>query len=65
MTNTTTTPPNLITAIFPITGNEASLTKAAVSFGVVAYPESNVIFFEGNLKDYLTLTETLIGGVTA
>ena len=65
MMNATTTPPDITRAIFPIKGNEAALTEAAISFGVIAFPETNVILFEGNLKDYHALKETLIGGVTA
>lgn len=63
--NTNITPPNLIRAIFPIKGNEASVTSAAISHGVIAYPNSNIIFYEGPLSEYHSLKTILTGGVTA
>ena len=63
--NTTETPPNHIKAIFPVKGNEKAVTKAALSHGIVAYPESNILLFEGNLSDYHNLKDILRGGVTA
>lgn len=63
--NTNKTPPNMIRAIFPIKGNEASVTSAAISHGVIAYPKSNILFYEGPLSDYHSLRNKLIGGVTA
>lgn len=63
--NATTTPPNPTRAIFPINGNEAQVTNAAILFGIIAYPETNVILFEGNIKDYHSLRKILVGGVTA
>ena len=66
MINTENTPPNnFVKAIFPIRGNEKSVTKAAISHGIIAYPESNILFFEGNLSDYHDLKDILRGGVTA
>ena len=63
--NAKITPPNLIRAIFPIKGNEASVTSAALSHGIVAYPKSNILFYEGPLSEYRSLRDKLIGGVTA
>ena len=63
--NATTTSPNTVKAIFPVKGNESSVTSAAISHGVIAYPESNILLFEGNLKDYYNLKDILSGGVIA
>lgn len=63
--NTVSTPPNCIKAIFPVKGNEKSVTKAAISHGIIAYPETNILLYEGNLKDYYILKQTLVGGVIA
>ena len=65
MMNTTTTPPEHIAAIFPIKGNETSITEAALKFGIIAYPQFNVVHFIGTLNDYHKLKQLLKGGVTA
>ena len=64
-TKNNTPPINFIRAIFPISGNEAAVTKAALSHGITAFPESNILLFEGNLKDFYSLKELLHGGVIA
>lgn len=63
--NTNITPPNMIRAIFPIKGNETAVTSVAISHGVIAYPDSNILFYEGPLSEYHSLRDKLIGGVTA
>ena len=66
MINTENTPPNnFVKAIFPVKGNETAVNNAAISFGIVAYPEKNILLFEGNLSDYHSLKDILRGGVTA
>lgn len=59
------TPPDNVRAIFPLKGNEANLTAAAISYGVVAYPDSNKILYEGNVVDLNALKTLLVGGVSA
>lgn len=59
------TPPDIVRALFPIKGNEAKLTDAAIRFGVVAYPNSNIILYEGDIASLRALKDLLVGGVTA
>lgn len=59
------TPPDIIRAIFPIKGNEEHLTNAAISYGIVVYPNSNVALFEGSVKELNDLKSILVGGVSA
>lgn len=65
MNTMTFTPPQISRAIFPIKGNEANITKAAVLYGLVVYPKSNIALFEGSIKEINDLKCILVGGVTA
>lgn len=61
--NTIITPPDNIKAIFPIKGNEAKITEAAITYGIVVYPDLNIALFEGTVKELTDIKCMLTGGV--
>lgn len=65
MNTKTITPPDIEKAIFPIKGNEAKITEAAITYGIIVYPDSNIVLFEGTVKELNDIKCMLAGGVKA
>lgn len=68
MLSTTNTPPqNFIKVIFPYKTNQHLVDKAAIAYGIIAYPEQNIILFEGDCysDECRQVRSMLTGGVPA
>lgn len=57
MASGTTTPP--VQKLFSLKGNETALEELSTKFPLFAYPEYNLILFEGSYQELLIVTKQL------
>lgn len=65
--STSTPPQSTIKVIFPFNVNQNLVDQAAITCGIIAYPEQNILLFEGdcNSNEYRQIRAMLKGGVIA
>ena len=66
MTNTDTTPPDTISALFPFEANQHLVNDvAAAGYALFAYPKEGYILMEGDIKTIEHAMSVFVGGARA